>query len=103
MDYLDLIDYVKHYKLKEPVFFNENGNNVNQCLILENLLNIVDDDQKEIIHNELINIKIYDKIKTKVDNKLKHSKESIIVLKDITLNNSLIDYIVTTPCGVITI
>ena len=101
MDYLDLIDHVKHYKLKEPVFLNELENNVNQCLILENLLNIVDDDQKEIIHNELINIKIYDKIKTKVDNKLKHSKESIIVLKDITLNNSLIDYIVITPHGVV--
>ena len=101
MDYLDLIDHVKHYKLKEPVFLNENGNNVNQCLILENLLNIVDEDQKEIIHNELINIKIYDKIKTKVDNKLKHSKENIIVLKDITLNNSLIDYIVITPHGVV--
>lgn len=46
MDYLDLIDHVKHYKLKEPIFLNENGNNVNQCLILENLLNIVDEDQK---------------------------------------------------------
>lgn len=101
MDYLDLIDHVKHYKLKEPVFLNENGNNVNQCLILENLLNIVDEDQREIIHNELINIKIYDKIKTKVDNKLKYSKQSIIVLKDITLNNSLIDYIVITPHGVV--
>lgn len=101
MDYLDLIDHVKHYKLKEPVFLNEFGNNVNQCLILENLLNIVDDGQKEIIHNELINIKIYDKIKTKVDNKLKYSKQSIIVLKDITLNNSLIDYIIITPHGVV--
>lgn len=101
MDYLDLIDHVKHYKLKEPVFFNENGNNVNRFLILENLLNIVDEDQREIIHNELINIKIYDKIKAKVDNKLKYSKQSIIVLKDITLNNSLIDYIVITPHGVV--
>ena len=101
MDYLDLIDQVKHYKLKEPVFLNEFGNNVNQGLVLENLLSIVDDDQKEIIHNELINIKIYDKIKAKVDNKLKYSKQSIIVLKDITLNNSLIDYIVITPHGVV--
>lgn len=95
---MGLLDIIRHNKIKEPIFFNEHEDN--RLTILEDLLNKVGDDQKELILNQMNLIKMGLAGEKSVIYELMHSKEPFVFLHDISLPNvmtdSQIDFIVIT-------
>ena len=92
-----LADKIRHGKINGPEFLNEDSTQ-NKIDILNDLLNQVGDDQKELVEKELKLTEIGLNGEQNVLYELKNSKEDILVLHDITLENnykdSQIDFII---------
>lgn len=93
---MGLLDIFRHNKIKEPIFYNEHDDK--RLETLEDLLNKVGDDQKQLILNEINLIRIGLSGEKNVIYELMHSNEPIVFLHDISLPNvmtdSQIDFIV---------
>lgn len=100
---MGLLDILRHNKIKEPTFINEHEDS--RLKTLEELLDKVGDDQKPLILNEMNLVKIGLSGEKNVIYELKHSKEPMLILHDISLPNvvsdSQIDFILITRNGII--
>lgn len=100
---MGILDLFRHNKIKEPIFYNEHEDK--RLEVLEDLLNKVGDDQKDIILDQINLIRIGLDGEKSVIFELMHSHEKIVFLHDITLPNvmtdSQIDFIVITRKGLL--
>lgn len=91
---------IKHRRIKGPEFINENTED-NRLEELRSLHNRVGDDQKPIIEREIKLIEVGIAGEKNVIYELKHSKTPMLVLHDITLNDSQIDFLLITKSAII--
>lgn len=100
---MGLLDLFRHNKIKEPIFYNEHDDE--RLKSLEELLDKVGDDQKQLILDEMNLIQIGLSGEKNVIFELMHSTNPIVFLHDVTLPNvmtdSQIDFIVITRKGLI--
>lgn len=100
---MGILDLFRHNKIKEPIFYNEHEDK--RLEVLEDLLNKVGDDQKDVILEQMNLIRIGLDGEKSVIFELMHSHEKIVFLHDITLPNvmtdSQIDFIVITRKGLL--
>ena len=101
---LRLTDKIKHTKINGPVFLNEDDS-TKRLEVLNDLLKRVGDDQREAVENEIRLIEIGKKGEENVIYELKHSKENMLILHDITLmdsyKDSQIDFLLITRKAII--
>lgn len=95
---MGFLDLLIHNKIKHPIFYNEHQDE--RLNILNNLINKVGDDQKEVLLNEIKLVQIGLSGEKNVIYELKNSKTPLIFIHDISLENSIndaqIDFIVIT-------
>ncbi len=99
-----LLDLIKHNKIKGPQFINSDKLDT-RISMLDELLDKVGDDQKEIIEREKKLISVGNLGEENVIYELKHSRENMLVIHDVTIENqvrdSQIDFVLITRRGII--
>ncbi len=101
---MGIFDLFRHNIIDGPEFINSNKLDM-RIKILDELLDQVGDDQKEIIENEKRLITAGNLGEENVIYELKHSKESMLIIHDVTIENrvkdSQIDFVLITRHGLI--
>ena len=101
---MGLLDLIRHNKIKGPTFWNENKDD-GKISTLKSLIDRVGDDQKEKLETELKKVEIGNQGEENVIYELKHSKKDMIILHDITIEDSVkdsqIDFIIITKNGIV--